>query len=143
MSGSITSFAKLPQRRSASLKAGTWYAPAWRASLEGGLAVTVAGAVVGSARPEWGAPVRLGLGFAWLACTAGTWAVAWGRNRSSEWFWRAFGGGVALRAAGFIILAAQCWSGPWQEAAALLGAYGFGLTAVMLLEFRHLVRDLR
>ena len=108
------------------------------------MATAAAGVVAGRfVAAACGAELWAGLGSAWLAGSASVFALAWGRSRSPAWFWRAFGFGAALRAGVLVALVAAAWQWPWARAAVLLGAYGFGLAALMLLEFRHLTVEAR
>lgn len=137
MSGFITSSANPPQGKSDSGRGPS----ALRAAVEGAVIVAAAGALAaGEAQRRW---LWTGLGLAWAAGTAGTWALARGKGRSSAAFWRAFGLGMALRMAVLVAVVVWGWRRPWQQTGAVLGAYAAGLTAVMLVEFRHLVRDLK
>lgn len=138
MSGSITSSGNSPNRASGDV--GPWF-PVYRAALEGAVVVGVLG---GAAHPfvaPWAREdLWLGLGLAWLAGTSGTAGLAWGQAKSPAWFWRAYGLGAALRVGVLAGIVAKRWDEPWQQAGALMGSYAVGLTAVILLEFRHLVQ---
>lgn len=120
-----------------------WYLPVGRAGLEAAVAVVLLGALASWFVGAWGRPLVVqGLALAWLAGTVGTAALAWGQAESPKWFWRAFGFGTALRALVLVVLIVMKGRGPWQEVGVLCGAYVAWLTAVILLEFRHLVKDL-
>ncbi|MBI4348150.1 MAG: hypothetical protein HY553_15020 [Elusimicrobia bacterium] len=105
------------------------------------MAAGAAGAALGLVFPQRGLIVA-GVALAWAGCTVGTFGLAYGQRRSPAAFWRAFGLGMALRVGLLLVLAAHAWSRPVADAAALLGSYVVGLTAIILLEFRHLVKDL-
>lgn len=139
MSGSITSSENPPVSKGA--RSRSWIAVGLRAGIEGILAAGAAGAAVALVLPQRELIV-VGVACAWAGCTIGTFGLAYGQCKSPAAFWRAFGLGMALRVGLLVVLAAKAWSRPVADAAALLGAYVVGLTAIMLLEFRHLVRDL-
>ncbi len=81
----------------------------------------------------------LGIGAAWLASSASVGWLLWGRSRSMEAFWWAFGGGMALRGgalAGLMILSRRRAD---VSAEALLLSYVFGVLAMLLtMETRYL-----
>jgi hypothetical protein len=65
--------------------------------------------------------------------------LLWGRARGAKAFWWAFGGGMALRAAGLLALMAWSWGRSGGVAEALLLSYAFGVLAMLLvMELRHL-----
>lgn len=140
MSGSITSSENSPNRASGSL--GPWYLPVFRAALEGALIVVALGGAASWLAADWALPgVRRGLALAWLAGTLGTLVLAWGQSESPKWFMRAYGIGAAVRGALLVAIVIAGRHEPWQRVGAVCGAYAVGLTAVMLLEFRHLVQS--
>ncbi len=112
-----------------------------RAGAEGALAATAAGAVAGAIFPQRRL-IFVGLALAWAACTIGTAGLAFGKKHGPAWFWRAFGLGAALRGAVLVALVAVAWRWEIGRTAALLLGYVAGLTGIILLEFRHLVKDL-
>lgn len=80
----------------------------------------------------------IGLGSAWAASSV---SMAWlmsVRDRPMQAFWRAFGGGMALRAATLVVLAVWAARHPRYSQPALLLSYAFGVLGLLLLEYRHL-----
>ncbi len=86
-----------------------------------------------------GRSAAVGAAAAWAASAA---SVAWllsAREVSTESFWRAFGGGFALRAAVLAALAVWGRSRAGVSMEFLLLSYAFVLTALQLtLDYRHL-----
>ncbi len=82
---------------------------------------------------------RIGATTAWAIATA---SVVWlirARERSTEAFWWAFGGGMALRGAGLAGLAVWGLRRAYPSMEGLLLSYGFTVLALLLtLEIRHL-----
>lgn len=139
MSGSITSSENSPNRASGSL--GPWYLPVFRAALEGALIAVALGGAGSWLAADWALPgVWRGLGLAWAAGTLGTIVLAWGQAKSPKWFMRAYGIGAAVRGSLLVGIVIAGRHEDWRRVGVVCGAYAAGLTAVMLLEFRHLIR---
>lgn len=65
--------------------------------------------------------------------------MLWGRSRSTSAFWRAFGGGAALRVAALGGLMLVSWLRADIPAGALLLSYALGVLAMLLtMETRYL-----
>ncbi|HAM34432.1 MAG TPA: hypothetical protein DEB40_05465 [Elusimicrobia bacterium] len=73
-----------------------------------------------------------GLGCAWLFSTISTVWLVFAKPVSSQSFWRAFWGGMGLRASVLIGLMALSWD---SARVALVGAYGAGMALLLPLEF--------
>jgi hypothetical protein len=83
--------------------------------------------------------IVLGVTTAWLASSASVSWLLWGRERSFKAFWWAFGGGMALRAAGLAGLMVLTRRREDVSAEALLLSYVFGVLAMLLtMETRYL-----
>jgi hypothetical protein len=83
--------------------------------------------------------IALGVGAAWLASSASVGWLLWSRSRSVKAFWRAFGGGMALRGATLAGLMILSWRRPDVSVEALLVSYVFGVLAMLLMmETRYL-----
>ena len=107
---------------------------ALRAAAEGA-AVGALGAAAAAAvfrGPETLKGIGLGVGTAWLASSASSAWLLWSRGRSVESFWRAFGGGMLLRAAALAALMAWSWRREGVSVEALLLSYVFGVLAMLL-----------
>lgn len=114
-------------------------ATAVRSALEGAVLAAAAGALASLALDgELRRRCWLGLGLAWAASSLSVAAMAWGRAVSPKAFWRAFGGGTALRGAALAALMWLTWKEPWDVQAAELGSYAVGVLGFLLLEYRHL-----
>jgi hypothetical protein len=61
-----------------------------------------------------------------------TWLL-WGQRRSTQAFWWAFGGGMAVRAAALAALMAWSWRREGVSVEALLLSYVFGVLAMLLM----------
>jgi hypothetical protein len=82
--------------------------------------------------------IAIGVGAAWAASSLSIAWLLWATGRSTEIFWRAFGGGMALRAAVLLALAFWAYARPGTSLHAVLLSYVFALLALMLtLEMRH------
>lgn len=82
---------------------------------------------------------RVGIVAAWAASAASVSWLIWALARSPKAFWYAFGGGMALRGAVLLVLAAWAWRREGVSMEALLVSYVFALLTMLLtLEFRHL-----
>ncbi|MBI4060259.1 MAG: hypothetical protein HY403_02395 [Elusimicrobia bacterium] len=111
-----------------------------RAAAEGAL-VAITGALL-AGRVWTGASDRnglaIGIASAWAASSASVAWLLWARGRPMPVFWRAFGGGMVLRAG---VLGALAWWGLGRAAVAfevLLLSYVCALLALLLtLEMRH------
>lgn len=94
---------------------------------------------------DWPSPVRAqairGVLWAFGATSVSTVLLTAGIAAGGGKFWRMFGAGVALRFAALLKLMMWAWSAPGQEASAVLGGYVLGLSALMLIEYRHLVKQ--
>jgi hypothetical protein len=81
----------------------------------------------------------IGAGAAWLASSASVGWLLWGRSRSMEAFWWAFGGGMALRGAALAGLMMWSWRRADVSVEALLLTYVLGSLAMLLtMETRYL-----
>lgn len=112
-----------------------------KAAAEGAV-IAAASAALGTAFWRSGgaaAGICIGAAAAWAASAA---SLAWlldARASSTKAFWRAFGGGIALRAAVLAALAGWGWRRPGTSLAALLLSYAFVLMTLQLtLDYRHL-----
>ena len=81
--------------------------------------------------------IFLGAGAAWLASSASVVWLIWARP-SPKAFWRAFGGGLALRVAVLLGLMVLCLHDPRRPAPALLLSYAFGVLCLLMIECRHI-----
>lgn len=110
-----------------------------RAAAEGAVLAAVFAVAVGFAfsNPDFVSAARFGIFAAWLASTVSVAWLLWARAKSTEAFWWAFGGGMALRAGVLGVLAAiGVHRGMPLEA--VLVSYVFALLAMLLtLELRH------
>lgn len=112
-----------------------------KAAAEGAV-VAIAGFLIASR--VWSSPsekrsLAAGILAAWAASSASVVWLLWGRGRSMKAFWWAFGGGMALRAAVLLVLAAWAYERPGTSLEAVLLSYVFVLLALLLtLEMRHL-----
>jgi hypothetical protein len=114
---------------------------ALRAAAEGA-AVALAGILI--AGRIWSSPsekrsLALGVAAAWAASSISVAWLLWAIGRSTASFWRAFGGGMALRA--FVLASLAVWGYRREDFSfeALLLSYVFALLALLLtLELRHL-----
>lgn len=83
--------------------------------------------------------IVVGVGTAWLASSASAAWLLWSRGRSMQAFWKAFGGGMGLRAAALAALMAWSWRREGVSVEALLLSYVFGVLAMLLtMEMREL-----
>jgi hypothetical protein len=104
----------------------------------------VAAAGIGAAAAVFRGPaLQKGLVFgvvsAWVVSSASVGWLLWARNRSIEAFWRAFGGGMAVRAAALAGLMFWSWGRADVSVEALLLSYVFGvLTMLLTMETRYL-----
>lgn len=65
--------------------------------------------------------------------------LLWSRGRSTKEFWRAFGGGAALRGAALVALMAWSRRAEGVSAEALLLSYALGVLALLVtMEMRYL-----
>lgn len=85
-------------------------------------------------------PAVTGLAAAWALSSLSVLALALARGETPVWFWRAFGLGAALRAAGLLGLIAWLWKEPWQVQASGWCAYALGVLLLLQMEYRNLVR---
>ncbi len=90
----------------------------------------------------WRAPadrraVAVGLGVAWLVSSLSASAIMIAKSVSTQAFWWAFGGGMALRLLTLVGLMAVVVMQPALPAPALLLSYALGVLAVLLIEYRH------
>ncbi len=115
-----------------------------RAAAKGAAEGLVVSAVAGAgAAALWRGPgeaagIWTGVGAAWAASSLSVWALLWGKAVGPKAFWRAFGGGVALRAAvlgGLMFLSRE---GGALSAPATLLAYVLAVLALLILEYRHI-----
>ena len=113
---------------------------ALRAAAEGG-AVALAGYFLASrvfASPSEKRALAIGVFAAWAASSVSVAWLLWARGREMRVFWRAFGGGMALRI--FTLLALAVW-GYGNESLSLnvlLLSYVFALLVLLLtLELRN------
>jgi hypothetical protein len=82
--------------------------------------------------------IVIGVGAAWAASTVSIAWLLWATGRSMEIFWRAFGGGMILRAALLLALVVWGYGRKTVTLETLLLSYVFALLALMLtLEMRH------
>ncbi|MBI4371566.1 MAG: hypothetical protein HY552_04635 [Elusimicrobia bacterium] len=89
--------------------------------------------------PDVARALCAGVGAAWAASAASVGWLLWARSRSARSFWRAFGGGMALRVGALAALAAWGWRREGVSLEALLLSYVFVLLATLLtLDFRYL-----
>jgi len=82
---------------------------------------------------------RVGVAAAWAASSVSVAWLLWARGRSTQAFWWAFGGGMALRAAVLAVLVV--WGSRRLDVSieSLLVSYVFALMTMLLtLEFRYL-----
>lgn len=120
---------------SAALKTGA------RAAAEGAVVATVVGAVLVRFFPEPKTAHGLVVGVvsAWATSSVSVVWLLWGKARGIDAFWWAFGGGMLLRAATLVALAAWGYTNGFVSLNALLISYVFALLALLLsLEFRYL-----
>lgn len=114
---------------------------ALRAAAEGAVVglLGTAAAVAVFRGAEMRSGIVLGVTTAWLASVASVGWLLWGRERSLKAFWWAFGGGMALRAAGLAGLMVLTWRRPDVSAEAVLLSYVFAVLAMLLtMETRYL-----
>jgi hypothetical protein len=111
-----------------------------RAAAEGAVVALIGALVAGriwTASPERQGIV-IGVAAAWAASTVSIAWLLWATGRSMEIFWRAFGGGMLLRAVVLLALAVCTYGRPGTSFEAVLLSYVFALLALMLtLEMRH------
>jgi hypothetical protein len=115
-----------------------------RTALRAAAESAVIGALGGAAAAAFfrgpGVPtgIAVGVGTAWLVSSA---SAAWmlrAQARSPKAFWRAFGGGMAGRAAALAALMAWSWRREDVSVTALLLSYAFGVLALLLtMETRY------
>ncbi len=106
------------------------------AALAGGLALPM-GLLVPR---ELLGPALQGLGSAWAASSVSVAALVFTQPVSAKAFWWAFGGGMALRGLVLGAWMAVLWDEPGEVQAAVLGAYALGISLLLLLEYRHVIR---
>lgn len=82
----------------------------------------------------------LGLAAAWAASSLGVTMLIFAESGNFQTFLRAYGAGVAIRAAVLIVLMAAVYGKAWAVQAPLLGAYALGVLTLLLIEIRHLKR---
>lgn len=109
-----------------------------RVAAEAGLAGFLAWAPSAAIWPDHRRHITEGVAAAWLASMLSVAWMAWARERSAKAFWRAFGGGIALRAAFLAGLMAAGYGRPEQEQAARLLSYVLGLVVMLPLECRKI-----
>lgn len=85
-------------------------------------------------------PALAGLGLAWASSSASVALLVCARPEPFKGFLRAFGAGVAIRAAVFAGIMAGVWGKESRVQAAALVSYAFGVLALLLLEYRQLNR---
>ncbi len=85
-------------------------------------------------------PALAGLGLAWASSSASVALLVCARPEPFEGFLRAFGAGVAIRAAVFAGIMAGVWGKESRVQAAALVSYALGVLALLLLEYRQLNR---
>jgi hypothetical protein len=111
-----------------------------RAAAEGAFVAAIGALVAGRI---WTAPpnrngIVIGVAAAWAASTVSIAWLLWATGRSMEVFWRAFGGGMVLRAALLLTLVVWGYGRKTVTLETLLLSYVFALLALMLtLEMRH------
>ena len=88
--------------------------------------------------PGEAAGIWTGVGAAWAASSLSVWALLWGKGEGPKAFWRAFGVGVALRAAVLGALMLLSREGGELSAPATLLAYVLAVLALLILEYRHI-----
>lgn len=103
-------------------------------------------AVVGIALVRWAlpessaSPAAAGIAAAWAASTVSVTLLLVFRGKPFEVFIRAFGAGVALRAAVLAVLMAVVWGRSYEYQASMLGAYAAGILVFLIVEYRQLQR---
>ena len=82
--------------------------------------------------------IALGAGTAWLASSASVVWLILAREDSTKAFWRAFGGGLALRLLVLAGLMAYSVRNSRLSGPALLLSYAFGVLCFLMIEYRHI-----
>ncbi len=83
--------------------------------------------------------ILVGAAAAWAASSVSVAWLIWARGREMKIFWRAFGGGMALRVLVLLALAVGAYGKEGLSYEGVLISYVFALLALMLtLEMRHL-----
>ncbi len=85
-------------------------------------------------------PALVGLGLAWASSSVSVAFLVCARPGAFKGFLRAFGAGVAVRAAVFAGIMAGVWGKESRVQAAALVSYALGVLALLLLEYRQLNR---
>ena len=85
-------------------------------------------------------PALAGLGLAWAASSVSVALLVYARAAPFERFLRAFGAGVALRAAVLAGIMIAFWGEDRAVQSAALASFALGVLVLLLLEYRQLMR---
>lgn len=110
-----------------------------RAAVEGALVAGTGALAASWFWPSQKSAVAVGCATAWAATSASLAWLFWARGREMKVFWRAFGGGMAIRAGMLGVLAVWGYRREGYSLEGLLLSYVFVVIVLLLtLELRHL-----